>query len=172
MPYRLTVYFRGLPKARGELANITRYLKNEAGKEVTRGAFNAAGEVFTENFDNEGRNAPIKWPALRERTQREREALGFPPDHPILIRYGDLKYAVATRLMDATGPTTFTATDAQGGTISLSLNISKTGGVAHATGEKAGNQYTRPFWYANQTVKRAVRKEAVDVLDHGIEGLS
>jgi hypothetical protein len=38
-------------------------------------------------------------------------------------------------------------------------------------GDKARNQGTRPYWYTNQTVTRAIRKEAVDVLDHGIAGL-
>lgn len=38
-------------------------------------------------FDAEGPN----WPSLAPQTTREREATGFPPDHPILYRTGALK---------------------------------------------------------------------------------
>jgi len=172
MPYKMTVYFRGMPKAVGELKRVDRYLKQTAGKEVTRGAFNAAGEVFDRNFQSEGKSGGLGgWAGLSERTQAEREALGFPAAHPILYRYGDLRYTVAASLRDATGSATFSSTDQQGHTINVTLNIGKTGGYAVATGDKAPNQATRPYWFTTQPVTRAVRSEAVDVLQHGIEHL-
>jgi hypothetical protein len=172
MPYKMTVYFRGMPKAISDLRTLDRYLKREAGKEVTRGAFNAAGDIFDKNFQTEGKAGGLGgWAALRESTQREREALGFGGAHPIMIRYGDLRSIVASSLRDATGSATFTATDPQGGSISVSLNVGKAGGYAIASGDKAGTQGARPFWFTTQPVTRAVRREAEDVLSHGVEHL-
>lgn len=172
MPYKLTVYFRGIPKVRSELRAIDRYIKQEAGKEMTRGAFNAAGDVFDRNFQSEGKTSGLgKWRGLSDRTQQEREALGFDPAHPILMRYGDLRHVAATSLRDATGSAVFSSTDAQGATISVSLNISKTGGYARVDGDKAGLQAARPFWFTTNIVTRSVRAEAADIMSHGIEHL-
>lgn len=44
--------------------------------------------AFAENFDREG-SAAGTWAALAERTVLERLELGYPGDHPILIRSGE-----------------------------------------------------------------------------------
>jgi hypothetical protein len=177
MPYQITAFFRGMPKAIGELKNIDRYVKNEAGKVVTTAAFNAAGKVFEENFNSEGRLSPNGWPELEDYTKYERERLGFPAAHPILFRYGDLRLITATSLRIAGGSGTFSATDPNGGAISVSLNIGKNGGYAQATGNKAWNQietdkaFARPFWFTTRTVTRAMRRQAGDVLADKVDNL-
>lgn len=47
------------------------------------------------NFEEEGR--PDKWEPLKERTQRERRAEGYDPEHPILVRSGELKRSATTK---------------------------------------------------------------------------
>jgi hypothetical protein len=170
--YKLSAYFRGMPRAKRQLSDISRYLRTEAGKDVTIAGYNAAGEIFGENFQNEGGvEGNPRWAQLKERTQREREELGFDPKHPILSRYRDLRYITAGSLMNATGSGTFTATDPQGKSISVSLNVGGQGGEARATGEKSYNQGTRPYWFTTQPVKRAAKREASEVLANFIEDL-
>lgn len=43
--------------------------------------------LFAENFDREG-NGSGAWVPLARSTQRERQRLGYPPSHPILVRRG------------------------------------------------------------------------------------
>ncbi len=43
---------------------------------------------FAVNFTTEGRQAGAPWAALALVTMRERRRLGYPPDHPILVRSG------------------------------------------------------------------------------------
>ena len=171
MPYnRISAWMRGIPAVKAQLRTIDRYVKREGRDEMVRGGYNAAGVMFEKNFASEGKLVG-GWAQLRERTQREREALGFDAQHPILYRYGDLKYVTATSLTNATGSATFTATDAQGKSISVSLNISRGSGEARADGIKSINQGTRQYWFTTGPVNRAVRAEAAEVLDHGIVGL-
>ena len=172
MPYKVTAYFRGMPKARSELRAINRYIVRSARKEMTIGGYNAAGEVFEQNFLTEGKAGGIGgWRALAESTQDDRERLGFGREHPILVRYGDLRYATSTFLATAKSSTVFVSTDKQGIDIGGTLRIGHNGGVALAFGDKAENQATRQFWMTTQPVRRAVRKRAVEVLDKGVEGL-
>lgn len=172
MPYKMTVYFRGMPKAISELRTVNRYIIRQARKDLTIAGFNAAGDVFERNFQTEGKAGGLGgWAQLAERTQEEREALGFDPNHPILVRYGDLRYATSTLLRDAKGSAVFMSTDKQGHDIAVTLNIGHNSGVARAFGDKAQNQETRQFWMTTQPVTRAVRKGAVAAFDHGIEGL-
>lgn len=46
---------------------------------------------FEMNFASEGRQGGEPWAALAERTQRERERLGYPAEHPILVRSGSYR---------------------------------------------------------------------------------
>jgi hypothetical protein len=102
MPYKMAAYFRGMPKARSELRSINRYLVRHARKELTTAGFNAAGAVFEQNFQTEGRSSGLGgWRGLAESTQDDRERLGFGRAHPILVRYGDLRYATSTLLRKA-----------------------------------------------------------------------
>lgn len=176
MPYKFTVYFRGMPKAISELRTLSNFVNREAGEKITKAAFNAAGDVFDRNFETEGRAGGLGgWAALAERTQQEREALGFDANHPILFRYGDLRAVTAISLRDANGSDTFRSTDAQGKTINVTLTIGRRGGKATATGDKAWNQIpaptARPFWFTTQPVTRAVRKSAGALMNDEIERL-
>ncbi len=56
--------------------------------------------AFAENFDREGSGSGL-WAALAERTVLERLELGYPGDHPILIRSGE--YADTWINQDAPG---------------------------------------------------------------------
>lgn len=51
---------------------------------------------FAHNFETES-SAGIPWRQLADRTNREREFLGFPPAHPILERTGGYKHSWITR---------------------------------------------------------------------------
>jgi len=46
---------------------------------------------FAEVFDSEGAAGGAPWAQLAAATQRERQRLGFPPAHPILVRTGDYR---------------------------------------------------------------------------------
>lgn len=48
-------------------------------------------EGFAEVFASEGAAGVAPWAQLAEATQRERQRLGFPPAHPILVRTGDYR---------------------------------------------------------------------------------
>lgn len=46
---------------------------------------------FAQVFASEGAAGAAPWAQLAAATQRERERLGFPPAHPILVRTGDYR---------------------------------------------------------------------------------
>lgn len=46
---------------------------------------------FAAMFDSEGAAGAAPWAELAEATKRERQRLGFPPAHPILLRTGDYR---------------------------------------------------------------------------------
>lgn len=46
---------------------------------------------FAQVFASEGAAGEAPWAQLAEATQRERQRLGFPPAHPILVRTGDYR---------------------------------------------------------------------------------
>lgn len=56
---------------------------------------------FQQNFDDEGgafgKGAWAQWAPLRPATVRDRQRLGFPGAHPILVRTGDLMESVTVR---------------------------------------------------------------------------
>lgn len=168
----------GMKQAIAHIDKVLDYVKNDAPKDLATAGFNAAGTIFEQNFDAEGRGFGLGgWDDLAESTVRDREAKGFGGEHPILIRYGDLRLITATALRTAGGSGTFSATDPDGRTIRVDLNIGANGGYAQATGMKAWNQVetsrapARPFWFTTKTVQNAVRKRAVATLADNIERL-
>ena len=177
--FRIDVSFTGLRQAVDHLHKVVDYVNKDSKKDVTVGAFNAAGSVFERNFISEGSGFGLGgWADLEESTVRKREAAGFGGEHPILTRYHDLRQITATSLRVADASGTFAATDADGKTIRVSLNISGTGNsFAQATGDKAWNQVqtsnhpARPFWFTTKTVQNAIRKGAVETLADKIERL-
>ena len=68
-------------------SQIERYLPGP----VTRRGGDALRLAFAENFSSEGQG---QWMPLTKRTEDEREALGYPRKHPILVREGDLMESV------------------------------------------------------------------------------
>ena len=177
MPYRITVTLNGFGSALKHIRKTYDYV-NDGGAEFTTAAFNAAGTVFEQNFAREGTGFGLGgWADLADSTVRKRERAGFGGEHPILVRYGDLRMITATALRVAGGSGMFSATDPDGKTISVSLNIGKNGGYAQATGDKAYNQVpttyapARPFWFTTTTVTRAIRKRVVETIASGISRL-
>jgi hypothetical protein len=82
-----------------------------------------------------------------------------------------------TNLRVAGGSGIFSATDNDGKSIRVSMNIGTHGAIVTASGEKAYNQLetrtapARPFWFVTKTVENAMRKSAVYVLADKIERL-
>lgn len=58
--------------------------------------YQAMRERVEDRFDGEGDSTVGIWAPLSEATENIREALGFPPDHPINVRTGSLKRFVET----------------------------------------------------------------------------
>ena len=177
MPYKITTTVTGMQAALAHIRKVEDYI-NGAGKDVATAGFNAAGTIFEKNFDAEGRGFGLGgWDDLAESTIAERERKGFSGEHPILVRYGELRAITATSLRTAGGSGTFGSTDPDGKTIRVELNIGDNGGYATASGMKAWNQVptrnapARPFWFTTKTVTRAIRTRAVDTLALGIERL-
>lgn len=175
--FRLTVTVDGFDKA---LAYIRRVQKSvdTSQEELALAGLNAAGTIFEKNFDSEGTGFGLGgWADLAESTVQDRERKGFGGEHPILIRYGDLRTITATSLRVAGGSGTFGATDADGRSIRVDINAGTHGVIARATGDKAWNQVptahapARPFWFTTKTVQYAVRKRAVETLAYRIERL-
>lgn len=66
---------------------------------------------FAVNFASEGRGAGAPWAQLALFTMRERRRLGYPPDHPILVRSGSYRDSFT----DETHPRHVSEWDAAGG---------------------------------------------------------
>jgi hypothetical protein len=52
---------------------------------------------FAANFEAERAGNGAPWATLAARTQAERRRLGFPPEHPILVRTGDYRRSFVDR---------------------------------------------------------------------------
>lgn len=177
MSIKMTATFDGLTKAVVHLKKVLDYVDN-SGEDIALAGFNAAGTIFEKNFDAGGKGSGLGgWAALKEKTVAERERKGFGGERPILIRYHDLRTISASALRVAGGSGTFSATDPDGKTIRMTLNVGKDGGYAQITGDKAWNQVktrnaeARPFWFTTATVIKAVRKRAIATLADNIERL-
>lgn len=163
----LTVKMDGFAQALSHIRKVSDYV-DSAVPEITNEMFRAAGTIFEKNFMAEGSGFGVGgWAALEESTVRKREAAGFSGEHPILARYQDLRTITASSLRVADGSGQFTATDPDGKTIRVSLNIGSNGGYAAASGDKAWNQVqtsnhkARPFWFTTKTVTNSMRKRVI-----------
>jgi len=169
MPIRLTVTVKGFDAAVLRILAVDKVVRN-SGKDMSIAALNAMGKVFESNFQSEG-SMVGGWEQLADRTVENRMLLGFPGEHPILYRYGDLREWTATGLRRATGSGTFGATDAQGKSIEVSIKAGKNGAIVTASGVKSINQNetargapARPYWFTTSVVQDAARKGAVKAL--------
>jgi hypothetical protein len=177
MPIDLEVTVSGFNEALAHIQKVKDYVDSSP-KEVGIAGLNAAGSIFEQNFDAEGVGFGVGgWASLADSTVAKREALGFGGEHPILIRYGDLREITATTLRVAGGSGTFSMTDNGGAQIGVEITAGDFGATARAFGEKSLNQNptqtapARPYWFTSATVTRAVRKRAVDTLAAGIQRL-
>lgn len=66
---------------------------------------------FAVNFASEGRGAGAPWASLALVTMRERRRLGYPPDHPILVRSGGYRDS----FVDESHPLHISEADSEGG---------------------------------------------------------
>lgn len=164
---QITIKVTGLPQARMMVRRVVD-LANDRDKASFK-ALNSVAGVFDRNFASEGGDVG-GWADLAERTVAEREAKGFGGEHPILIRYGDLRNMTATALMGARRSGTFAASDADGKTINVLVEVNDGRMNVVATGEKAANQVpgagrpARPFWYVNRNVENSARDGVIDYL--------
>jgi hypothetical protein len=165
--YELRITMPGMVQVLRQIDSLKGVVENRK-DEVAIGALNGAADVFERNFQGEG-NMVGGWAALAERTVRERESRGFGGEHPIMIRYGDLKRIAVDSLMTVKRPTTFAATDSDGKTIQVSLSGNNGKLIVSASGEKAVNQIghqssnlpARPYWFVSGDVQRMARDGAV-----------
>jgi len=173
VPLKIVVTVKGLSEAYKYVGAVKRAVK-DSGKDISIAALNSMGEVFEKNFISEGMLAG-GWPQLAESTVEDRRSQGFGGEHPILIRYGDLRDWTATALRTASGSGTFGATDAGGKSIRVSINANRRGAIVIASGEKAqnqnaaGNRPARPYWFTTPVVQKAARDAAIETLDTTIK---
>lgn len=85
----ISITSRGFPRVDADLAAFIRRLKapprlalDQIGRE--------AAEAMRENLETEGQSLGVSWPPLAETTNRDRQARGFPPEHPMLRRTDQL----------------------------------------------------------------------------------
>lgn len=164
---QVVITVSGLPAAQQMISRVRSVAEDK--DKAAFIALNAAGKVFDKNFMSEGGDVG-GWAALKERTVMEREEKGFGGEHPILIRYGDLRRVVATSLVTAKRPATFALTDADGKTVQVTVQSRDGRMNVVASGEKAGNQVpgpnraARPYWYDSANVQSAAKDGVVDYI--------
>lgn len=164
---RIDVRVKGLPQARQAMQRVKEIVEDT--EPFTFAALNKAAKHFDKNFLSEGGEVG-GWASLADATVRERERKGFGGEHPILVRYGDLRRVTATSLMTARGSGTFAATDADGKTIQVNLKTNRGVLNVSALGDKAINQVpdddrpARPYWFVNRAVQESARGGVVDRL--------
>lgn len=158
---------RGMKQALAGIRQVRSMLESK--KEVfARDALHEVADVFDRNFASGGR-ATGGWLPLAERTQKQREALGFGPNGPILVRYADLRVFTAQALKSVGPSATFEGGGPGGRDIKVvvssgdgAVNVVASGGQAeNQFGDPSRNLPARPFWYINNTVIAAVRRGAI-----------
>lgn len=165
MGVTIHVTVSGMPKARKIVRDTERMVRRNAGDYAIAGLRGAA-TMFTRNFRSEGGQVG-GWAPLKASTRAERESLGLDGAHPILFRYGDLRTFTATSLEVVRGAKTFAATDYEGGSIKVDVTPKKGSVNVVASGDKARLQVpgkkreARPYWFVNENVLRAARKQVI-----------
>ena len=174
MPYAIKWQVTGLAQAMRQVEDIKHYVESEDGRsEVAVAGLRGAASLFDTNFRSEG-GLVGGWADLSDKTIEERIRLGFGAG-PILFRHGDLREMTATSLMTADGSGTFTKTDGQGKTITVTLVAKRGSAIVTAGGEKAYNQVrtttapARPYWFVNSGVMSALKASSVEQLTEAIK---
>jgi len=166
MTYQIVMIATGLSQAFAKINAIQNALQNKQ-DEIAFAATRGAASVWDDNFRSEGGSVG-GWADLAERTVLEREGMGLPGEHPILIRYGDLQQVTTTSLMAVSGSATFSRTNSDGKR--ATVQVTSRGGTVNvmASGEKALNQNptkyapARPYWFVNSQVQQAARDAAIE----------
>lgn len=160
----------GYPQALKVVQNLKHNIEHGT-QEIAFGALNEAALVWQQNFVSEGIMVG-GWMALAQKTIEERERLGFPGEHPILIRYGHLKMVTTDALIAATRPTTIAKTDSQGKQAGVVIGANQGSVNVRAIGDKARNQGARPYWFVNSAVQQRARDGALgkvkDIVERSI----
>lgn len=171
---QLHMTVKGIDEAVKKLGEIEDMMKQDTDEFALAGMHGAA-KVFEENFLTEGGKVG-GWAGLKEQTQMERRAKGFNGEHPILVRYGELRRLTTTELVRARRRT-FRSVDSDGK--SINVDISASGGNLNvvASGDKAVNQITgsnrpaRPYWFVNNEVLNRAKEEVMETIRVGIQRL-
>ncbi len=163
----------GMNQAYAALNRIYRVLDTKK-DDMAVEALHKAARVWEHNFATEGGDVG-GWAKLAERTQEERERLGFVGGWPILQRYGHLMRLTTTNLLRARQ--TGSWSNSEGGNISVSVYTHDGHMQLTAQGNKAMNQERapnrppRPYWFVNGQVSRDVRQGVVDWLTDELRGV-
>lgn len=173
--YQITYNAIGFPQAITAMLKVKDILDTKQ-DDIALAALHQVGTVFQRNFQTEGRTSGHPWPALSQSTQSERERYGFPPDHPILIRYGGLEFATSTFLLTSSKTASYYSADPNGKAVGVTVTSSGNGVTAYAYGEKAANQVgggptnvpARPYWFVTNQVMQKAHDGAVDWLADAI----
>jgi len=164
----------GLARVNQIFDTVKRTIETDKDKIATAGLHGAA-EVFDRNFVMEG-GLNGGWKALADSTVRERERMGVGGEHPILIRYEDLRDYTATLLQGAGASATFAVTDPDGGSLRVQLSTKNGTAIVTASGTKSvqqtgtrdGHVPARPYWFANALSATATKKGAVEQIVKGL----
>ena len=134
-------------------------------------AVKKVGDIWALNYKQEG-SMVGGWAALAHQTIRDREARGYPGEHPIMIRRGSL-YAMSALFFAQGNPGSASAsTNSSGNTATTTANLSIVGGTAHMSlsgplvkhqfGDPSQNLPARPYWFTNKQVVLAARLGVLD----------
>jgi len=167
--YVISIEAKNLDQASKVLGKLDKVLDSRR-NDMAVEALNSAAKVWSRNFIGEGSEVG-GWRELAERTVEQRERLGFGGEHPIMIRYGQLRELTTENLMRTRSPSgSWTRSDPQGGSIHVSLSTRNGHMEVVATGNKAMNQERstkrppRPYWFVNPGLRRDVRNSVSDFL--------
>lgn len=162
MPIKITVNVKNSDQALAYIKDVRRKLSSpKANRAVTRVA-----TYWAQSYKAEGAKVG-GWAQLAESTQRNRDAQGYDPSHPIMYRQGVL-YQLGTQFFlnkqRSSSSTRGTRYDRRIST-TASLRLSKGGAMLEIKGPKVFNQWpgrandrpARPFWFVTPPVKQAAK---------------
>lgn len=164
---RITIKVIGLQQARKAIDRAKALAEDT--EPLAFAALNGTADLFEKNFRAEGALVG-GWASLAERTIADRESKGFGGEHPILVRYGDLRQVTATSLKAVQHSGTVTMTDSDGKSIGVQIKGRRGTLNVTAFGDKALNQEpdddrpARPYWWVDNRVQQAARKAVVERL--------
>lgn len=173
---RVQIRVTGLRGVERKLDQIFDRLKEP--KEGLIRATNRVAKEWGDNFDSEGGRVG-GWPELAEMTRDIREYQGFPPDRPIMLRYGALR-AIAVEYFEnakregrAAKGDNYSDETVKGsleitrGTATLRVGDSwKVANQWGFTNSATGQQVpARPFWFVDRRAVAAAKEGVMDWLE-------